>query len=108
MMLITSVELQAWGTEFVLDCLDDPLTRREFRLIFRGCREIRWSLDSTETTRQTEADVIGFSLGHGEYAEPAILTTDLIEVSVLYDRIEVQDSATANAQDSNERVLIKG
>jgi hypothetical protein len=87
--LVTDIEIGDWGSELVLSCLDDPLTRRGYEVVFRGCREIRWSLYDAASDA-TEADVIGFCAGTPEHAEPAVLTTDLFELSVLYDRVEIR------------------
>jgi hypothetical protein len=88
--LITDVQLTNWGGELVLECLDDLLTRRPFQLVFTNCREIRWSLHDPEATPAEEADVIGFCPGQAEYIESAVLTTDIFEVTVLYDRVEIR------------------
>ena len=88
--LITDVKVGGWGGDVVLSCLDDPLTRRGYELVFRGCREIRWSPYETTSADEAEADVIGFCEGQPGYGEPAVLTTDLFELSVLYDRLETR------------------
>jgi len=91
--LVTGIQIRNWGSELVLRCLDDPSTRRTYELLFTRCREIRWSVDDAAVALEdeVEADVIGFCVGREGYAEPAVLTTDLFEVSILYDRIEIRE-----------------
>ena len=89
--LIVDVQVRNWGSELVLECLDDPLTRRRYQLVYKNCREIRWSLLDAEPTPAVEADVIGICPGQAEHAEPAVLTTDVFELTVLYDRLEIRE-----------------
>lgn len=89
--LVTDVRVSNWGNELVLECLDDPLTRRRYQLVYQNCRDIRWSLHDAEATRDAEADVIAICPGQGGHAEPAVLTTDIFELAVLYDRVEVRE-----------------
>ena len=88
--LVTAVQVRHWGGELILECLDDPQTRRPSHLIFTNCREIRWSLHDPEAVPDYEADVIGFCPGQAEYAEPVVLTTDIFELTVLYDQVEIR------------------
>ncbi len=80
-----------WGSKVVLACLDDPLTRRAYEYVFTDCQELRWYLDeSGGPLPAKEADIIGFNLGQNGNREPAVLTTDLFELSVKYGRLEVR------------------
>ena len=59
---------------------------RPFKIVFEGCEEIHWELygeDSADTT----ADVIGIDIGG--YAEPAVINTDIFEVTVLYNELTI-------------------
>ena len=93
--LITDVQLRKWGKELVIEGLNDPLNRGQIQLVFKNCHEIRWSLLTDEAEPDTEADVIGLSLSKAEDGEFAILTTDLFELSVLYQSLEVRQPAPA-------------
>ena len=91
--LVTAIQVRNWASKVTLTCLDDPATRRMYELVFTRCREIRWSNDDAVTSPDaTEADVIGFCPGQASYVEPAVLTTDLFELSVLYDRLDVREA----------------
>jgi hypothetical protein len=90
--LITDLRMANWGSDLVLECLDDPQTRRRYQVVYRNCQEIRLSLhDAAEATREAEADVIGFLPGKQEFAEPAVLTTDIFELVIVYDRYEIRE-----------------
>ena len=85
-------------------CLDDPLTRRTDEVVFTNCREIRWSSDEAGAilAAATEADIIGFGPGQASYVEPAILTTDLFELSIFYDRLEIWETTGDTARGRRE------
>lgn len=89
--LISNVEIRRWGSALAIDCFDDPINRHRYHVMFRNCRELHWSHDAMAAMTDTEADVIGLTLGQGEYGEPAILTTDLFDLSVLSDRMDVEE-----------------
>jgi hypothetical protein len=93
--LVADVQVRNWGSELVLVCLDDPLTRQSYEFVYKDCREIRLSLHDAEATRATEADVIGFCEGTLAHADPAVLTTDLFELSILYGRLEIRQLSSA-------------
>jgi hypothetical protein len=86
--LITGIQVRRWGHEVVIEGLDDPSTRQPLRLRFADCRDIHWSNHAPEDA-EVEADVIGFCLGQGDFKEPALITTDLFELSVFYGSCEI-------------------
>src|SRR5688572_13045649 len=102
--LVTDIRVRNWARELVLVCLDDPVTRRTSELVFANCREIRWSLDDATSifTEAAEADIIGFRPGKPSYLEPAILTTDLFELSILYDRLEIRETTAGTTRARRE------
>lgn len=108
--LVTDIRVRNWASELVLVCLDDPLTRRAYELVFANCRDLRWSSDETESisAEATEADIIGFRPGQASYVEPAILTTDLFELSILYDRLEVRETMGDSARGRRELATTGG
>jgi hypothetical protein len=87
--LITNLQVDRWGRELVVEGLDDPFTRRKVRLVFRVCRDIRWS-NHEEARYESEADVVDLCLGQGDFREPAVITTDLFELTVEYGSREVE------------------
>jgi hypothetical protein len=102
--LVTNIRAKKWASEFVLTCLDDPVTRRAYELVFLNCREIHWFSNEAESVLvlATEADVIGFDRGQAMHVEPAVLTTDLFELSILYGQVEIRELAGVAAQDRQE------
>ena len=88
-ILLTGVEILSWGRELVLECLYAPLDHsKPFKIVFEGCEEIHWEVygeDSADTT----ADVIGIDIGADRYAEPAVINTDIFEVTVLYNELTI-------------------
>lgn len=102
--LVTDIQVRNWASELVLVCLDDPLTRRTYELIYTNCREFRRSTDEAASilTEATEADIIGFHPGRASYLDPAVLTTDLFELSVLYDRLEIRETTADTVRGRRE------
>ncbi|HML24548.1 MAG TPA: hypothetical protein PKD09_23045 [Aggregatilinea sp.] len=84
-IFITGVQILLWGRKVVLTCLYDPEAPRRFRVTFEACAGIRWDAFEDEIDeRDVEADVIGFLVGENDHGRPAIITTDLFELSVSY------------------------
>jgi hypothetical protein len=88
--VVVSVSLLQWGSELQIECLDDPIDRQRYILIFRNCRDIRWTILEPDLLEDAEAELIGFLSGEDKYQKPAIITTDIFEVSVLYETYEIQ------------------
>lgn len=88
--IVTGVQILKWGTEVRVECLDDPIDRQPYTLVFKNCREVQWQVYKSNYLQDTEADLIGVLLGKDMYQERAIVTTDIFEVSVLYGSFEVQ------------------
>jgi hypothetical protein len=82
--LITKIEWSFWGNQLVFKCLYDPIDRKPYKIIFFDCHEINWSIHSPERAEDTEADLIDIQLGSANYLNPAIIFTDIFEVSILY------------------------
>lgn len=83
--LVTNVNVSLWGAEVLLECVYDPTGNRlPYKLTFRDCREIRWDVHDPEAVSDLEADLIGISLGEDAHQKPAVIHTDIFEISVLY------------------------
>lgn len=88
--LVTSVRIEAWGSKFILDCLYDPAQNRQpYMLTFYECRQIQWDIFDQSNVPDTEADLIGLSLGENDYAKTAVIHTDIFEISLEYRRFEL-------------------
>lgn len=88
--LVTQVQLTQWGKELLFEFLDDPIDRQTYSLNFKDCLEIHWQNYTEGHSQDEEADLIGILLGKDNHQEPAIITTDLFEVSVLYGSFSLQ------------------
>lgn len=83
--LITGVKMSLWGNEVSLECVYDPTENRlPYVLVFQDCQDIRWSVHDLEEVHEPEADLIGFSMGAESHQKPAVITTDIFELSITY------------------------
>jgi hypothetical protein len=88
--LITDVEMSLWGSELLFRCVYNPMGKRlPYKLIFQDCQDIRWTVHDLEEVNEQEANLIGISLGENEYRQPAVIHTDIFEVSILYRNINL-------------------
>lgn len=82
---VTNVKVSLWGAEVLLECVYDPTGNRlPYQLTFQECREIRWDVHDSEAAQDLEADLIGISLGEDAHRKPAVIHTDIFEISLLY------------------------
>jgi len=89
--IVTQVEITKWGGKVVVSCLYDPLEScRPYRLIFEDCHEITMRVINPESRQDATADLIGFSIGEECHHTPAVITTDIFEISILYGSFLVQ------------------
>lgn len=88
--IVTGISISAWGSQVLLECIYDPTgDRLPYQLLFQCCREVHFEVHDLEEVGECEADLIGISLGENDYKQPAIIHTDIFEISLLYDRIEI-------------------
>lgn len=107
--LITNIDVCLWGNKVKIECAYNPLNRSHYVMIFKDCREIKWDIYHPEDAREDEADLIGISLGEDEHRKPAVIHTDIFEISILYgsfsvhkgkgDEYSKQNLAVANQSD---------
>ena len=89
--LVTSVKVSLWGNEVSLECVYDPTgDRLSYVLIFQDCCDIRWTVHDAEEVHEPEADLIGISLGKNAHQKPAVIHTDIFEISMLYGSFKLQ------------------
>jgi hypothetical protein len=89
--VVIKVDINTWGNELCVNCLYDPLgSRQPFKLIFSDTREIKWNVHNTDDLEDAIVALTGFILGDGKHRKPAILTTDVFELFVLYETLSVQ------------------
>ncbi|MGK7926923.1 MAG: hypothetical protein AB4290_17055 [Spirulina sp.] len=81
-----------WGKCLQVDCLYDPHGDRiPYRLIFQNCEEVRWQIHSPENSGDLAADLIDFQLGKEGQQKPALIYTDIFELSILYGQLEIEE-----------------
>ncbi|GAA6617114.1 hypothetical protein NUACC26_029230 [Scytonema sp. NUACC26] len=88
--LITSVAVSLWGNKVSIECVYNPAERLPYVLVFQDCCDIRWTMHDSEKLHETEADLIGFSMGVESHQEAAVITTDIFELSIIYGRFFLQ------------------
>jgi hypothetical protein len=94
--LITNLVIQAWGTEVKLECVYDPKGQRlPYSITFYGCQNIHWEVHDPELADDIEADLIGISLGSNLNQEPAVIYTDIFELSVSYRDFSLEKAGLA-------------
>ena len=78
--------------EYVVHFLYNPLTQdKPFHILFKDCSSYRWDTVGSEIDeRDVNADVIGFGIGLDQHRQPAVLTTDLFEISIHYGSLVVE------------------
>ena len=94
--LVRSVRIVHWGETVLVDCLYDPLgDRKGYQLSFQGCSQLRIDMMPDAPFREQEADLLGISLGQESGRQPAVLTTDLFELHVTYQRFQCLEDEDA-------------
>ncbi|HXG07307.1 MAG TPA: hypothetical protein VNI77_08295 [Nitrososphaera sp.] len=88
--IVTDVYLLRWGSELQFACIDDPMNEQPYLLVFKNCREIKWTVLELDRVKDVEAELIGALPGKPNYQEPAIIHTDVFEVEILYEEFEIQ------------------
>ncbi|HXG06381.1 MAG TPA: hypothetical protein VNI77_03535 [Nitrososphaera sp.] len=89
--VITKVEVKLWGNELCISCLYDPsISRQQYQLLFRNTQEIQWNVHDTDELESPMIGLTGFILGEGKHRKPALITTNVFEISVLYESLSIQ------------------
>ncbi|MCU0542884.1 MAG: hypothetical protein MUE44_11915 [Oscillatoriaceae cyanobacterium Prado104] len=94
--LITNVKVSAWGNEVAIECVYNPEERLPYVLSFKDCREIGWTVHDEEEVGEIEAEFFGISLGEPEHRKPAVITTDIFEISILYGSFSIHKEEQVN------------
>lgn len=94
--LVTNVKVSLWGNEVLIECVYNPEKRLPYVLVFKDCHNISWDIYHPEDVRESEAEFYGISLGESSHHKPAILTTDIFEISILYGSFSIQKEVLSN------------
>lgn len=87
--VVTGVRLLQWGSDLQIECVVDAVDRQPWVLHFKNCREIHWYIHEPESVQDQEAELISFKFGKDDHQEPAMVGTDIFDVSVLYESFEM-------------------
>lgn len=106
--LITNVKVSAWGNEVSIECVYNPEERLPYVLEFKDCRAIGWTVHDEEEVGESEAEFFGISLGEPEHSKPAVITTDIFEISILYGSFSLHkgEKLTFETADLEAEVLV--
>ena len=87
---LVGVEVNRWGTELIVRCLYNPLDPQPYDLIFRGCRRIEFEPYVNDPLNDvSQAEIIGLSLGEKGHQKPAVITSSVVEITVVYSTYEL-------------------
>ncbi len=91
-LLISNLHVIAWGKEVTVDAFYDPDQRQPFKLIFKGCSSLSWTVLEFEydISGEIEADVISLFLDEHQQPHLAVVHTDLFELRVNYSELAIQ------------------
>jgi hypothetical protein len=87
--LITRVVFSGWGSDLQIECVIDAVDRQVWILHFKKCSEINWYIHEPEALLDEEAQLISFRFGKDQHKEPAMIGTDIFDVSVRYEAFEL-------------------
>jgi hypothetical protein len=87
--IVTNVDLSRWGSDLQIECVVDAVDRQTWVLHFKKCREINWYIHEPEAMQDQEAELFSFTFGRDNHQEPAMIGTDIFDVSVRYESFEL-------------------
>jgi len=79
-----------WGSEIVVSCIYSyPPEEKPFRLIFKDCRGIEWTVIKGNISDGEQAQLLTHDLGEGNHQRTARIATVLIELIVSYGELVI-------------------
>ena len=77
-------------------------------LAFKDYRDIRWTVHDEEEVGELEAEFFGIYLGEPEHQKPAVITTDIFEISILYGSFSIYKGQNIDSEiaDLETEVLV--
>lgn len=90
---VTAIQVNAWGSEVVFDCIYEyPPRKLAFRLIFSDCRSIEWFVqrDGNRARDTAISQLITHDLGAGRHERTARMATVMAEVIISYGNLKVE------------------
>ncbi|MFB8798144.1 MAG: hypothetical protein U7126_28835 [Microcoleus sp.] len=96
--LITNVKVSLWGKEVLIECVYSPEERLPYVLGFKDCREISWTVQDEDEVSELEAEFLGIYLGEPKHHKPAVITTDIFEISILYGSFSIHKGQNISSE----------
>ena len=99
---IINLHMVAWGRDLTFACVYDPGPPgkpRQFELILKDCRELRWRIYTHVEVDGTQpiAHVVNFTLGTSQHRKPLNILTDHFALTAHYGALLLQDGDTLTA-----------
>lgn len=90
--LIEDITISVPGDHVCLRCIYDPQgQQKKYKLIFRRCREAKWSILESSEIDPKYADLLGITWEmNGNNRKSSIITTDLFELFIDYDEMDIE------------------
>jgi hypothetical protein len=90
--VVTAVAVDKDEHTIIVSCLYDPQdTQMPYTLCFKQCEHIAWqTCEPYLDLQRLEAELIGISLGTGGAQQQAVLTTDVFELSFVYESFSLK------------------
>lgn len=104
--LIKTVNVSLWGNEITFECLYNPENPIPYQMVFKDCQEIQWTVHDLELVNELQADLFGISLGENHHRKSAVITTDIFEISILYDQFILNKENIDNLKEGNAVIAI--
>ena len=95
--VVTAVTRDKNEHTIMISCLYDPQdTQMPYTLCFKQCEHIAWqTCETCLDLQQLDAELIGISLGTSGAQQQAVLTTDVFELSFVYESFFLQTPTSA-------------
>jgi len=96
--VVTAVAVDKDEHTIMVSCLYNPQdTQMPYTLCFKQCEHIAWqTCEPCLDLQQLDAELIGISLGTGGTQQQAVLTTDVFELSFVYESFSLQTPTSAS------------
>jgi hypothetical protein len=88
---VSEVKLARWGSEVSFSCIHRyPPEEKKFRLIFKDCRGIEWTVVKADIAEGEQAQMLSHDLGEGNHQRTARIATVLAEIIISYGELVIE------------------
>jgi hypothetical protein len=96
--VVTAVSIDKDEHTIIIACLYDPQdTQRPYTFCFKQCKHIVWPpFETSLDLQQLEAELIDISFGMRGTQQQACLTTEMFELSFVYESFSLQTPESAS------------